>query len=520
MTATRDETSLEVREFEIRKVDQEAREVSGIAVPYGDVIRVGWGGKDVVQEKFEKGAFADTRDGVMLFYGHSDPIGLVTALEEKDEGLESTARISETARGDEIYTLLKDKVLRKFSVGFFPVESRLEGDTDDPVTVRTKVDLREVSVVPIPAYDNAKVSEVRSGTEHTTKEEENVVTDDTTADLRETVTELERQIATMRDNAPGNEAPVSQFRTGGEFLKALARGDEAARTELRDFGTTVEANADARPAWLSRPLKLKDEKRRILGLFSTAPLPAEGMSVEYPFVASTTGTVEEQVLEGDALTYMEVALDTGSQPVKTYGGYSSLSRQAIERSDLAYLDAVLRFQALQYIKATEVATKAYLTAATGTNTATLAADTVDGWIDVVIDGTAAIEDNSLGLLAEFMVVSRDVFKAIAHKLDASDRPVFAINGDGANTVGSANIVKASANIGGLPVVVDATLAAASCWIASSESITTLESPGAPFRLADESIVNLTKDFSLYGYMAHTLNDAKGLTKVDVSAVGA
>lgn len=533
-------TALETREFEIRRVNPETRTVEGIAVPFGETItRRGLFG--TTRERFERGAFAEMRDDVMLFYGHTAPIGRITDHREADDGLHITAHISETRTGDEVYTLLRDGVLTKFSVGFFPVEHRIENEgTDEETKVRTKVDLREVSVVPIPAYDGAKIADVRAGTiptrsiatltiptdptvqprekeSHTMPETDTLTPDDLT-EIRDSISDLSRRMDTLGDQAGAGPA-VSAFRSAGEWLKALAAGDETATAEARATATTDDSVL--RPAWVNRALKFVQEKRRIINLFGTGTLPEMGNKVEYPEVdqANTTGTVAKQSSEGEALAYMEVALTTGSATVGTYGGYSRLSRQSIERSDLAYLSAVYLYQAIQYAKATEAATRSVLTAMTGTGTATLAEDTVSAWIDLVVDAAAAIEDDSLGLYADFMVVSRDVFKAIVHKTDSADRPVFALNGDGQNTIGAANIVRPKFSIGGqLAGTVDPKLPDGSCYVAAEESMTTLESAGAPFRLNDEDIVKLTRDFSLYGYLANTTNDAKGIVKCDVSAL--
>jgi hypothetical protein len=43
-----------------------------------------------------------------------------------------------------------------------------------------------------------------------------------------------------------------------------------------------------------------------------------------------------------------------------------------------------------------------------------------------------------------------------------------------------------------------------------------ENAGAPLRLEDENIINLSKDFSLYGYMAVGVTNALGLVKPTIS----
>ena len=519
MTTTVSEAPLtegmQVREVQVREVDAEKREIRGIAVPYGETYDMGY-----VRERFERGALEADGD-VLLFSGHDHrsgglPIGIVTALRDTDQGAEVVARISETPKGDEVYRLARDGVLTKFSVGFDPVDHRVE---DEDVIVHTRARLKEVSIVPFPAYETATINQVRERADHPTQNKETVVEttqNDAVAELRDTVTDLERRLAVLADTDQGAPAG-SQFRSAGEILKALASGDDAARTEFRDFGSTVEADV-SRPGWVQRPLKLSTEKRKIVNLFNHAPLPQSGNTVEYPVVKTESGTVEKQASEGTALAYMEVALDTGTATVGTYGGFSSLSRQAIERSDQAYLDAVLRYQAIQYGKATNLAVRNELVAAAAANTVTLSAHTAKDWIAAVIDAAGMIEDDSLGLDAEFIVMGRDVFKTVMSITDSADRPVFAVNGDGANTIGSANLVGARGNIGGLPVAMIPGLPADFARVASSEALTVLESAGAPFRLQDESVVNLTKDFSLYGYLATTINDLGGLVALDVDLI--
>jgi len=501
---------LEVRSVEVRSVDAEKREITGLAVPYNQVTDIGG-----YQEKFERGAFGTPKD-VKLFYGHSEPIGLVTKGEDTEEGYVITARISKTSRGDEVYELMRDGVLNRFSVGFLPVEHRM----DEEVLVRTKATLKEVSVVAFPAYEGAKVSEVREvSDEQNTENKEDIfmsnevntyASESEVADIRDSVTDLERRLAlvgeTKNDSTP-------QFRSGGEFLKALASGSK----EARDFATSVEADI-TRPGWVNESLKRRAENRPTINLFSKGALPATGNTIEYPRIASETGTVGVQALEGDALNYLEVALETATAQVKTYGGYTSVSRQVIDRSDLAYLDTVLGHMVNQYAKATEAAVRDALVAGNaGYNTATLAADDAESWIDVVVDASAAIEANGTGD-AKFALVGLDVFKRIAHMVDGSGRPLFSVSGQSVNSLGDTNLVVPRASIGGLPVVVNPALAANSMYIADSDAVKTFESAGAPFRLQDEDIIHLTKDFSLYGYLAVAVLAPKNITKVDVDLV--
>lgn len=501
---------LEIRSVEIRSVDTDTREITGLAVPYNQTTNVGG-----YKERFEKGAFGDATD-VKLFYGHSEPIGLVTKGEDTDEGYLVTARISKTARGDEVYTLMRDGVLNKFSVGFLAGEHRMEDD----VVVRTKAVLKEVSVVAFPAYEGASVSEVReensavrSGSEHQNKEdiiEMSEIETNEVADLRDSVTDLERRFA-MIGETNSNTAPL--FRSGAELLKGLASNSQ----EARDFATTANDTA-ATNSWVTERLRMQAENRPTVNLFSKGALPATGNVIEYRVISGTAGTVGVQAAEGDALPYMEVTFDSATATVKTYGGYTSLSRQAIERSEAPILETTLEFMVRQYAKATEKAVRDALVAGTGYNTGVLAADTAAGWIDTVVDSVDLIDANSKGSSAEFILVSSNVYKRLAHMVDGQGRPLFNIAGQSVNSLGAANPVGGTLNIAGLSVVKNPALADNSAYIASSDALKVWESAGAPFRLQDEDIIHLTKDFSLYGYMAVGVTNPLSVVKLDVDLV--
>ena len=497
---------METREydFEARMSDVEMRQVTGLAVPYGQTIDLGG-----FQERVERGAF-DTTKSVPLLWGHDHrdiPIGRVTAMRDTEHGLEIDAVLNDTDKGENVYRALKAGDVSKFSIGFIPTKSRKEGD----VIVREKATLKEVSVVNFPAYTKASVTSVREA--DTNKNKENTMEDnfDYSAEIGEVraeLAELGRKFDKVNER---EEQGTVEYRSAGEWIKALAEGE----SQARDFATSVDAD-NIRPTWINDGLKVLEKQRIVKGLFRQSGLPATGNSIEYPYVKTETGTVGVQAAEGDNLSYLELAIDTASAQVKTYGGYSSLSRQAIERSDVAYLESVLRFQTIQYANATEAAVQTALLATSATaNEVVIDATSseADVWIGAVLDAKAEIDDNStLGLSADFILVSRDVHKKLATITDLSGRPVFAVNGDGQNTFGSLPLNGRLAGvIDGTPVVVGKNLPAGTVVVASSEALVSRESAGAPFRLSDENIVNLTKDFSLYGYMAIATPDVKGIT---------
>lgn len=509
-------TELETRSIKIKSLDEDSRTIRGLAAVWNSIADINGDYK----ERFERGAFVDI-DGAKLYWNHKTPIGVITRGADTDEGYEIEATISRTLQGDEAYTLVKDGVIDNLSVGFVALENR----NDNDVLVRTKAKLKEVSLVPFGAYAGAQVSEVRANQENQNKRKDeddtsssNMENENEITEIRSSLEVIERDLSVLKNAESNTKTEGTQFRSAGEWIKALAENDDKAKTEVRAYTGAVLADSHTSNDWKSDLLKIVDRGRPVLNLFERGPLGAQGNSVEYPKVSGTTGDVAVQATEGTDLAYLEVGITTATAPVKTYGGYSELSRQAIERSDVAYLETVLRFQAASYAKVTNKAVLDAVVAATpqtGTSF-TLASAKGAAFIDAVVDGITKIDTNGQGANAEFVFVSPDVYAKLASLSDSADRPLFNINGDGANTIGSINPRGIAGSLAGLPVVVGAGLAAKTFYVASSTAVMTWENAGAPLRLQDENIINLTKQFSLYGYMAVGVKNAAGLVKATVA----
>ena len=490
------------RSFEIRATDAELRTVEGLAVPYNDTIDIGGGWS----ERFEKGAI-DLNANVKLFRDHEDIIGVVTEMTESDEGLMIKAKISETVLGNETLNLVKDGAIRSFSVGFIPVTDVKK----DKTIIRTKVNLKEVSLVAFPAYDKAEVLSVREETnqEEISMEKE---TPDYTSEIQEVrnhAEELERRLDVIAsEKTPTTSVP--QFRSYGAYVKAVASGDlDAYRTFTgADSGDTIMKNA-----WVSDTVRILNAGRPTYSVFSSGALPPDGMNVEYPKINTNTIDVANQAVEGDTLAYGKLTLTSATAPIKTYGGYTDMSRQVVERSSINYVDTAFRAMVAKYAATTNAAVRAKLIAdAANFNQSALGAWTAAEIIDSLAEAATKVNGDT-GLPLEFILVSSDVFRLMAKTVDTMDRPILSNSGATVNTYGNINPVGLTGNILGLPIVVDPSLAALSFYAGNSAAITTYESAGAPFRLNDEEITTLTNSFSVYGYLGIAVTDPKALCKI-------
>lgn len=536
-------TKLLTREFTIRaEADDDARTVTGLAVPYGQIIERYDAEHGTAYERFEPGSVEPHPDGHMYFYGHGEPIGLVTAERDTDDGHEITAKISATARGDEVYTLLRDGVLTKHSIGFYPVEARVDKvrlADDGPevdVLTRTKVLARETSVVPFPAYDKAGVTLVRDrepeprkdGTmpDTITREDLDGIKTEIT-DARSDLTDLSRRMDVIAAGAgSGDEGATElrEYRSHGEFVKALASGEARERVEALNRAyegqTTGDVSPGTNPTWVDRDVKLVENKRPIVNLFNRDALPTEGLTVSYPQFDSKTGDVAKQDAEGDNLTRLTLKIKTGTANVSTHGGAAELTKQVIDRMPASYVNKVLQMIKISYAKNTNTVVRSTLVNATGKNTTidiSANNDEAQAYLGAMVDAVGNIEDNSMGLGLDFVLVGKTDFKTVATLVDADGRPLFGVAGQAVNSFGGLNIKALTLDVGGVPWILDPGLTSANAFGCSAEALTVLESPGAPFALHDENIINLTEAFSLYGYLATTVDDPKGIQPIKVTA---
>ncbi len=509
---------IETREFEVR-ADLEERTITGLAVPYGQDANIG----GAYMERFVPGAITDVTD-VKLFYGHEEPIGKVLTGRDTEEGYEITAKVSDTARGNEVMTLMRDGVLNKFSVGFVPLESERDGST----VTRTKVSLKEVSVVPFPAFAGANITEVREDggipaeTSEPQPEQDNSM-ENIELDVRavqDEVAELRRVVEAGQTVA--TPAPMgSEFRSQAEFAKALVAGDNKAVEFARAASTSADAAVVA--PWFGYINTLIANNRPTVSAFSKAALPASGLTVEYAKIDSNTLSVTQQVdglgapAENATLAFGNLTFETVSATVKTYGGYTTFSRQYVERSQVNTLDQVFQGLALAYAGATNTALVTAIGALDFTGKIFDAdGGTASSLAEGIANGAAYIFTNT-GLRPEFILTGTDGYVKLAKVAAGDGRPVLLTDGAGVNNIGTADIAGLRGSVFGLPIIVDPAIGTGVVYMANSNAVLTMESAGAPVRLTDGDITTLTDSVSVYGYMAIATPREGAIVKLDVTA---
>ena len=145
--------------FELESADEKTGEFSGYASVFGNVDD----GGDIV----DKGAFSKTivedfaRIKILSQHDQCElPIGKPIELREDDKGLYIRGKISNTQKGRDIQTLLKDGVLNELSIGYEAIDYEI--DEEAHVRYLKRIKLWEVSIVTWAMNDQATIDDVKS----------------------------------------------------------------------------------------------------------------------------------------------------------------------------------------------------------------------------------------------------------------------------------------------------------------------------------------------------------------------
>lgn len=319
---------------------------------------------------------------------------------------------------------------------------------------------------------------------------------------------LETRLAGLSFGAAADPGPV--WPSFGAFLKDLVGGSEDAmafyeKMAAYDGATTDD---DKQPnTWVRSAIHLITRTRRILGRFDLLPLPDEGMTLEYLQLETNSIAVAKQETQGADLVKGKIKLKSATTPVETYGGWTELTRQQIDRGSAAYLSTANTAMILEYARATEQVIRDLLKQIIATKVAdpalsplTIAADAdAYAWLDLVVDASMLFDDK--GYTLDGGLVSVDVFKRLIRLEDSNGNSLMRVWGTGVNQVGELDLTAVRGDLASVRFEILPGAAANTVEFDSRLGITAWESPGAPFRLQDAEVVNLTEKVSQYGYLA-------------------
>lgn len=514
--------------------------LEGVAVPFNQRYALWCDHAEIIDPDCD---FGDRRT-VKVSREHGELIGKLTDMRREADGLHVVAKLADTEGGREAAELVREGVYDGFSIGFRPVENRIIASDDGVTEVhRRKVDLFEVAVTGIPAYPAAEITGQRTQTTTTTNKgmEAPVMGDNTNNEQRDNA--VNERLEAFGEELRGIKATVAagfnagkpaemggEFRTAGDYLKALSDERDANHTAAIDLmrqtrDQIVTGDTGNTVAWIADDLRLIEQRRKVTNILTRDTLPATGMSMEYNVVNEDTTAVNKQAAEGAALTFGKVKFGTKTADINTYGGYTTLSRQVIDRSTTPMLNTALRALNNAYAKATENAVRTYLydliksqrDAADHPNNiaapATLDAMTPDQWAGLILDAAEVMDDRNAAMTR--LGVSKDVALALIKLKDSGDR-FMDISGKGGDTIGAFDLTGVVGDLMRVPVYLLPKAPTCTAAFIDPTAVTVWES-GGPTQLSNTDPVNIVDNYSVYGYMAVAATFTDGLLPVKFAA---
>jgi HK97 family phage prohead protease len=503
--------------------DQPTRTISGIAVPYGEIATV----LDGTQVMFEQGALPVDGKAPKLFMYHdsTQPVGIVTAREDTDAGMLFQAKISTTAAGDEALTLAMDGVLDAVSVGVNPTDYRFN---DDGVMVVKAADWIELSLVPVPAFAGATITDVAAAASPDATETTSTdVEETTTVELTPEATEVE---AAAIPTAPLPAQPKRNFGmpTAAEYLAAyhiggetFARVNDAFIEAAKSKQTALQAAAGDvlttdTPGLLPVPVlgPVFDDLnyiRPVVAAIGARAMPDGGNQKTFIRPTWTTHTsVAAQSPELNPVSATTPVIASNVVSKTTLAGQITMSVQDVDFTSPGAMEIILRDLAGQYmLKSDDVAADAITNGATASgSTWSVTANDPSTLIAALYDAATDIL-TATNFLPDTLFVSPDVWQKLGAQLDGDKRPIFPYVGAaglmGVNGMGSANITVANTfNPFGLNLVADRNFAAGTLYVARASACEFYEQVRGIMSV--ESPSTLGRTFSYYGYVATFIAD--------------
>ena len=512
------------------------RTITGIAVPYGVAATV----SDGTEVIFERGSLPVDGKAPRLFLNHSSEsaIGIVTARYDDEEGMMFTAKISKTVAGDEALQLALDGVLDSVSVGVNPTKTR--ANKDGSVTVLA-ADWIELSMVPVPAFAGAVITDIAASIHHEPEETDNneiqEPTEETEPMSEVTVPAVEATIPTAAIPAQ----PKRQFNlpTPGEYMAAMHIGgttfenvSAAARDYMRSKQSAFEAAAGDvlttdTPGLLPVPVlgpvfaNLNQQIRPVVAAIGARAYPDGGQSKTFIRPTWTTHTsVATQSTELTAVSATTPVIASNSVSKTTLAGQVQLSIQDVDFTSPGSMEIIINDLMGQYMQASDNLAADGLVAGGTASGATWSITANDP--STLISAIYTSAYNILlatNFLPDHIFVAPGVWQALGAQLDGDKRPVFPYVGAaglmGVNGMGAANITVANTfNPFGLNLVADRNFAAGTMVVARAAAIEFYESIRG--LLSRDEPSTLGKVLSYHGYASLFVADATQVQKITVS----
>ena len=476
--------------------------ISGLAVPWDVVATV----SDGTAVQFARGAFDVSQKAAKLIENHdmSQLRGVVSTLTDSPAGLEFEATLADTRASRDAVALLQAGAYDSVSVGAEPIT--FTTDADGVMTV-TKAMLRELSLVAQPAYVDAVITNVAATSpdpdpEPDTEDEE--MSDAVTAEpiaAEATIPTNPIIYAEARRPfiMPSPAEYISAFLTGGSGFDAMQDGIRAAAPDV--------TNTDL-PGILPLPIVQPTYNnfvgnRPVIDAVGARAMPGGGKVFIRPKVTTHT-TIGVQSTENSTLDDGTFVIDDLQVTKATYGGYVTLSEQAIDWTTPEVIGLLLDDMGRIYANQTDNVAADALVAGSTTDEAFVGSVTDPAaWALWVSTAAQVILSASNGNLPTHLFVSPDRWGNLLGLSDTSGRPLFPNIGP-MNAYGDLAVTSDMGMAFGLRVVVDRNFAASTTIIGDASGFECYEQQKGAISVDVPS--TLSRTIAFRGYFSTLMLD--------------
>jgi HK97 family phage prohead protease len=468
---------------------------------------------------FRRGAFDVNAKAPKLLEGHdmTQLRGVVTELVEAEEGLLFTAKFAKTRASDEAIELVKAGAYDSVSVGAIPIKFKYD---KNGTMVVSKASLAEISLVAMPAFSDAVITEIAASQPDEESEEEVVEPQPQDISEEETMSTDTPTVEASAETVPTapifaaarREVPLP---TAVEYIAAAISGgdqwramSDALRAAAPDIVTTDT------PGILPTPIVAPVYnnfigRRPVVDAVGVRAMPAGGKVFIRPEV--TTHTSIGASIAEQSPTAGTMVVFNNQVTKQIFGGYVNISEADIDWSDPSILQVVLDDMGRIYANATDnyAADQLASGASVTQNFAAASAADPSYWTSWVATAAQTILSSSNGNLPTHMFVSPDWWGTLMSLSDTADRPLFPQVGP-MNAFGNLGPAQYQGTAFGLTVVPDRNFAPDTVLIGDASGYELFEQQKGTMSI--ESPSTLSRTIALRGYFAALMIDPSKFVK--------
>ena len=492
---------------------QQPARISGVAVPW-DVTATVSGGQRV---KFLRGAFNVNQKPAKLVENHdlTQLRGVVTSLTDTDTGLRFEATLANTRASQDAVELLKAGAYDSVSVGANPTKFKFD---KTGTMIVSAADLIELSLVAVPAFSDAVITEIAASADPEDDEEnppqdtpeEDTVSEPIQAEAPEAP--ATHPVSPIVYAAARKEVPLP---TAAEYLAAAIAGGSA----WHDMSAALRAAAPDvittdTPGILPQPIvgpvyNNFIGRRPVVDAVGVKAMPGGGKVFIRPEVTTHT-SMAVQSAENAALQSGTYVVYNNQVTKAAYGGYVTISEQDLDWTDPNVLSLVLDDMARIYANTTDnVAADNLLAGCTQSSTLTDPTSASE-WVSDVYDCASTILSASNGNLPTHLFLSPNMWQYLGALSDDSKRPLFPQVGP-MNAFGTLSPGATDAVAFGLRVVVDRNFASDTVIVGDASGFEIFEQQKGAISIDNPSTISRT--IAWRGYFATLMIDATKFVKL-------